>query len=76
MYKRQIYDLLSGTSSVNYTVIVDREKAIEAALKKAKPNDFVVILGKGHEKTQNINGKIVPFNDKIVVEEVIRKRGI
>ena len=71
-----IYDLLSGTSSVNYTVIVDREKAIEAALKKAKPNDFVVILGKGHEKTQNINGKIVPFNDKIVVEEVIRKRGI
>lgn len=71
-----IYDLLSGTSSVNYTVIVDRAKAIEAALKKAKSDDFVVILGKGHEKTQNINGNIVPFNDKIVVEEVIRKRGI
>lgn len=71
-----IYDLLSGTSSVNYTVIVDREKAIEAAIKKAKPDDLVVVLGKGHEKTQNINGKIVPFNDKIVVEEVIRKRGI
>lgn len=71
-----IYDLLSGTSSVNYTVVVDRAKAIEAALKKAKSNDFVVILGKGHEKTQNINGNIVPFNDKIVVEEVIRKRGI
>ena len=71
-----IYDLLSGTSSVNYTVIVDRAKAIEAALKKAKADDFVVILGKGHEKTQNINGNIVPFNDKIVVEEVIRKRGI
>ena len=71
-----IYDLLSGTSSVNYTVIVDRAKAIEAAIKKAKPEDFVVILGKGHEKTQNINGHIVPFNDKIVVEEVIRKRGI
>ena len=48
----------------------------EAAIKKAKPNDLVVVLGKGHEKTQNINGKIVPFNDKIVVEEVIRKRGI
>lgn len=71
-----IYDLLSGTSSVNYTVIVDRAKAIEAAIKKAKPNDLVVVLGKGHEKTQNINGKIVPFSDKIVVEEVIRKRGI
>ena len=71
-----IYDLLSGTSSVNYTVIVDRAKAIEAAIKKAKSGDLVIILGKGHEKTQNINGKIVPFSDKIVVEEVIRKRGI
>ena len=38
-----IYDLLSGTSSVNYTVIVDRAKAIEAAIKKAKPNDLVVV---------------------------------
>lgn len=71
-----IYDLLSGTSGVNYTVIVDRAKAIEAAIKQAKPHDLVVVLGKGHEKTQNINGKIVPFSDKIVVEEVIRKRGI
>ena len=71
-----IYDLLSGTSGVNYTVIVDRAKAIEAAIKQAKPHDLVVVLGKGHEKTQNINGKNVPFSDKIVVEEVIRKRGI
>lgn len=71
-----IYDLLSGTTHRNYTVIVDRKQAIEAAIEKAKPNDLVVILGKGHEKTQNINGKVVPFNDKIVVEEVIRKRGI
>ncbi|MDE5978365.1 MAG: UDP-N-acetylmuramoyl-L-alanyl-D-glutamate--2,6-diaminopimelate ligase [Turicibacter sp.] len=71
-----VYDLLSGTNSVNYTVILDRAKAIEGAIKKAKPHDLVVILGKGHEKTQNINGKIVPFSDKIVVEEVIRKRGI
>ena len=56
-----IYDLLSGTSRVNYTVIVDRAKAIEAAIKKAKPNDLVVVLGKGHEKTQNINGKNCSF---------------
>jgi len=71
-----IYDLLADTNSVNYSVVIDREKAIEMALKKAKPNDYVIILGKGHEKTQNINGKIIPFSDKIVVEEVIRKRGI
>ncbi|HAX72897.1 MAG TPA: UDP-N-acetylmuramoyl-L-alanyl-D-glutamate--2,6-diaminopimelate ligase [Firmicutes bacterium] len=71
-----IYEMLTGASHQNYTIVVDRDKAIEAAIEMAKPKDIVVVLGKGHEKTQNINGKIVPFSDKIVVEEVIRKRGI
>ena len=30
---------------------LDRKKAIEIALKSAKPGDLVLILGKGHEKT-------------------------
>lgn len=30
---------------------LDRKKAIELALKSAKPGDLVLILGKGHEKT-------------------------
>ena len=71
-----INDMLSDTDKKNYSIVIDRAKAIETALQEAKPNDYVVVLGKGHEKTQNINGKIIPFSDKIVVEEVIRKRGI
>ncbi|MGL4372184.1 MAG: UDP-N-acetylmuramoyl-L-alanyl-D-glutamate--2,6-diaminopimelate ligase, partial [Turicibacter sp.] len=71
-----IYELISDATRDNYTIVVDRDKAIEAAINLAKPKDIVVVLGKGHEKTQNINGEILPFSDKIVVEEVIRKRGI
>ena len=41
-----------------------------------KPNIVKIPRRYIMKKTQNINGKIVPFNDKIVVEEVIRKRGI
>ncbi len=71
-----IYDLLTNVKTQNYTIVLERDQAIEKALSLAKSNDIVVILGKGHEKTQNINGNILPFSDKIVVEEVIRKRGI
>ena len=71
-----IRDLTSGTSLTNYDIVLDRAEAIERALLFAENGDYVAILGKGHEKTQNINGKISPFSDKIVVEEVIRKRGI
>ena len=71
-----IRDLTSATALKNYDIVLDRAEAIERALLLAQSGDYVAILGKGHEKTQNINGKIIPFSDKIVVEEVIRKRGI
>ena len=71
-----VYDLIADVTHADYQIVLDREKAITKALERAKPNDYVVILGKGHEKTQNINGNVIPFSDKIVVEEVIRKRGI
>ena len=71
-----IQDLITDAGSDPYTILIDRKEAIETALLAAKSGDCVAILGKGHEKTQNINGKIIPFSDKIVVEEVIRKRGI
>ncbi|MCL1949292.1 MAG: UDP-N-acetylmuramoyl-L-alanyl-D-glutamate--2,6-diaminopimelate ligase [Turicibacter sp.] len=71
-----IRDLASGSALKNYDIVLDRAEAIERALMLAQNGDYVAILGKGHEKTQNINGKIIPFSDKIVVEEVIRKRGI
>ena len=39
-----------------YKIIVDREKAIEHALRKATKNDLVLVAGKGHETYQEING--------------------
>ena len=71
-----IKELIGNSEMTNYEIVLDRAEAIEKALLLARSGDCVGVLGKGHEKTQNINGKIIPFNDKIVVEEVIRKRGI
>jgi len=41
----------------------DRAAAIKLALQIAEPQDRVVILGKGHEQTQEIAGVRVPFDD-------------
>ena len=68
-----IYDLIKGSVRQNYRICMDREKAIEIALKMAKPKDVVVILGRGHEKTQIIGEKVTVFCDKTVAKYLIQK---
>ena len=43
--------------------ITNREQAIRTACKLARPGDFVLVAGKGHEKYQEINGVKHPFDD-------------
>lgn len=56
-----------------YKIVVERAKAIEHALRKAKKNDLVLIAGKGHETYQEINGVKHHFDDKEVVSEVLKR---
>ena len=54
-----------------YTVIVDRKEAIAEAIKMAKKQDIVVLAGKGHEPYQEINGEKYPFDERVIVREII-----
>jgi len=54
----------------NYEKIVDRRKAIEAALLMARKGDWVVIAGKGHESYQVFKDKIIPFSDLETAKEI------
>ena len=47
----------------------DRRVAIRRALQEARPDDLVLVLGKGHESGQEIRGRIDPFDDRDVVAE-------
>ncbi len=48
-----------------------RKKAIREAIRVLKKNDILLIAGKGHEKGQNIGGKVIPFDDqKVVLSEL------
>ena len=54
-----------------YTVIENRREAIRHALKLAGPGDVVVLAGKGHETYQEIKGVRHPFDEKVVVRELL-----
>ncbi len=47
-----------------YLKIVEREAAIEAAIKAARPGDVVLIAGKGHETYQDVMGVKRHFDDR------------
>jgi UDP-N-acetylmuramoyl-L-alanyl-D-glutamate--2,6-diaminopimelate ligase len=54
--------------------IVDRREAIYEAVKRAGPRDVVLIAGKGHEKYQEIAGRVLPFDDVAVAREALAAR--
>ena len=55
-----------ATSTGSYCVIVDRRTAIERAIAIARPEDTVVIAGKGPEDYQIVGRTKLPFDDREV----------
>jgi UDP-N-acetylmuramoyl-L-alanyl-D-glutamate--2,6-diaminopimelate ligase len=58
-----------------FKLIVDRREAIAVALRSAAPGDLVAIAGKGHEGTQTIRERKLPFDDRAVAREILRDLG-
>ena len=54
-----------------YKVVEDRREAIKEALKLATKRDIVILAGKGHEPYQEINGEKLPFDERIIVKELL-----
>jgi UDP-N-acetylmuramoyl-L-alanyl-D-glutamate--2,6-diaminopimelate ligase len=62
-------------SGVRYTVEPDRAAAISIALDAARQGDVVLVAGKGHEKTQTLADRTIPFDDAQVVLSALTKMG-
>ena len=54
--------------------IVDRGDAIRKAVELASAGDLLLVAGKGHEKYQEISGRITPFDDVAVAREALEAR--
>ena len=59
-------NIFAGFSDVSHALSnVDRATAILQVIRQAKPEDVVLVAGKGHEETQEIAGKKTPFSDQV-----------
>ena len=54
-----------------YEIIVDRKEAIKKAIKMMNKRDIVILAGKGHETYQEINGEKNPFDERLIVKEIL-----
>jgi len=66
---------LSAAAKRKYISIVHRKEAIKTAISLAKPEDIILIAGKGHEKYQEIKRVRNYFDDKEVVKEMFEMLG-
>lgn len=73
-----IKEIEQGVEAQNYskyTSIPDRKEAIKMAIKFAETKDIIVVAGKGHETYQEINGVKHHFDDKEVINELLKIMG-
>jgi len=67
-----IRDVLEGVVG-EVEVVPDRAQAIARGVGEAAPGDVVLIAGKGHEQGQEAGGRTVPFDDREVAQNALRR---
>lgn len=70
-----IREMESGLSAAARAIslsITDRKEAIRTAVMLAQTGDVICVVGKGHEKYQEIKGVKYPFDDKAVLRETFK----
>jgi UDP-N-acetylmuramoyl-L-alanyl-D-glutamate--2,6-diaminopimelate ligase len=53
--------------------IADRAEAVRVAVRRALPDGSIAILGKGHERTQEVAGILHPFDDRTALADALRQ---
>ena len=75
--ERIIDEVLAGVGDASRFIRQsDRRRAIQEAVDLAEDGDTVLVLGRGHERGQEVEGRSFPFDDRLVSREALaRKRG-
>ena len=66
-----IREIMAGCKRRDILVNRDRRSAIGHALEQLDAGDVLLVAGKGHEDTQDINGVKHPFNDRELVGQLL-----
>ncbi len=61
-------------STCPYVCIEDRAQAIAYGLELAQPGDTLLLCGKGHETYQERKEGRIPFDERIIIQEILERR--
>ncbi len=72
---RILADIEEGMKATGgqYLVIEDRTQAIRYAMENAKPDDIIVLSGKGHETYQIFKDKTIHYDEREIVENILKE---
>lgn len=68
-----INEIEAGMNGATYARITDRRSAIAHALESARPDDIVLLAGKGHETYQIIGEAKHDFDERAIVRDIVRE---
>jgi UDP-N-acetylmuramyl tripeptide synthase len=68
-------DFVPAAARTKFILEPDRSRAIDRAIRAARANDVVVLAGKGHRRTQEMDGTVEPFDDAAHAVEALAFRG-
>jgi UDP-N-acetylmuramoyl-L-alanyl-D-glutamate--2,6-diaminopimelate ligase len=68
-----VSDILVGMNKTNceYVIIADRRSAIKYAIEMGKSGDVIMLIGKGHEDYKEIKGIRYPFDERVIIREIL-----
>jgi len=70
-----VMDIYNGIEDKDKVkVATDRKDAINFAINELNDGEILMILGKGDEEYQEINGNLIPFDDRKIVREILEKK--
>jgi UDP-N-acetylmuramoyl-L-alanyl-D-glutamate--2,6-diaminopimelate ligase len=65
-------DILAGIDlQKDAKIILDRRDALEEAISFLNEKTTLLVLGKGHEKSQEIGDRILDFDDVVVIKDIL-----
>jgi len=72
--KSVVTEEAAQTGAAGYLVESDRRAAIRLAVSLARPEDVLLVAGKGHETTQTIGSQKLPFDDRAELRAALERR--
>ena len=70
-----VKDILIGMNKTNceYKIIPSRRDAIKYAIENGHEGDIIMLIGKGHEDYMEVKGVRYPFDERVVIKEILEE---